>query len=270
MTDQPIPLNWSEFDELSIAWAAGVATVSAQFETCLLGPFLEALWLGETGRKVVEPALTAAFQRFLSELMSKRHLWIASTPPWSGFIKVRREHTEVQNTAWTQFRLAYQRAATISGVGSDVAKQFTGAMGELEDNIHSHSEAIGTGLVAYWSHEKFFESVTMDQGIGVLASLKQSPDFYDLETHGEALALAIQDGYSRYGKSSGRGWGFHDLYVGMINHPTHLRFRSGDALLRLGADSRKKLHSTLHQRPHGKGTFVAFQCDAELPLMRFT
>jgi hypothetical protein len=43
-----------------------------------------------------------------------------------------------------------------------------------------------------------FEFVTMDHGIGVMASLRKCTKFKQLIDHGKALAFALADGTSRF------------------------------------------------------------------------
>jgi len=54
-------------------------------------------------------------------------------------------------------------------------------------------------------------------GIGVLRSLQNCPAYSDLHDAGTAIKLALSDGTSRFGKSSGHGYGFHGLFVGLAN-----------------------------------------------------
>ena len=70
-----------------------------------------------------------------------------------------------------------------------------------------------------------------DAGIGVLASLRTSPDYVYLQDAGEALKVAVEDGNSRLGRACGNGFGIGQMFRALANHDGELRFRSGDHAL---------------------------------------
>lgn len=106
-----------------------------------------------------------------------------------------------------------------------------GAIGELQDNIFEHSGSPATGLLAYGIDDKFFEFVVSDAGEGVLATLRQNPEFKGLRDSSEALPVAVTENVSRFDRSFGRGFGFATLFRALMRHSTALRFRSGDAAM---------------------------------------
>ena len=74
-------------------------------------------------------------------------------------------------------------------------------------------------------------------GVGVLATLRGAPEYRGLSDHGEALRLTLTEGASRFGFQEGRGYGFRPLFAGLANRQGALRFRSGNATLRIDGTS---------------------------------
>jgi hypothetical protein len=189
--------------------------------------------------------------------------WLDDAKRTAGFIRVRRPHTDVENPSWLQFLLAFKRAARESGLNKALASQLTGVAKEMEDNIHFHSGRPRSGLVAFLCHDSMFEFIVLDSGRGVLASLREAPEFAYLNDYGTALEIAIGQGNSRFGSRAGRGWGFNDLTVGVANANSRIRLRSGDHLLELDGTSPSEIDARRVQRAHGKGFLIAVQVHAD-------
>lgn len=255
-------LTIPELDRLSVLIRAGRGVGSANFVTMDLAPYLEWYWLRSAGHRLGMLTHTPPFEDFHLQLKSRQEIWFSGDSQAMGFIKILRIHTDSEHLAWVQFRFELQRAMIRSGFDEKWAKQMVGAIGELEDNIHTHSHAVQTGLIAYGVRDESVELIVMDRGIGVLASLRQGRDFGALEDHGVALQIALGDGNSRYGNSGGRGWGFHELLVGLANSSAHLRFRSGDHLLSIEGDTPELAAAVLRQQAFGNGLFVAVRAKA--------
>lgn len=242
--------------------AAGHNDGVHEFVTADLTAYLEWYWLRAAGHHLGSLIRTPPFEHLHLQLKSDRESWRSDTGPMMGFLRVRRNHTDTNYLVWVQFRYELQRALTNSGFGEQWAKQIVGAIGELEDNIHTHSDATQTGLLAYRVNEAVLECIVLDLGIGVLASLRQCDDFGFLKDHGTALQIALTDGNSRYGRGSGRGWGFHDLFVGLVNSNAQLRFRSGDHLLSIEGDHPDLAAAVIRQRAYGTGLMIAIRATA--------
>ena len=82
-----------------------------------------------------------------------------------------------------------------------------------------------------------FEFVVADAGRGVLASLRENPEFTHLADCGAALRFAAADGASRHISESGHGYGIGQLFRALAHHNAELRFRSGDHALRIWGDA---------------------------------
>ncbi len=155
----------------------------------------------------------------------------------AGVFPLARLDLEGEDDHWHQWASHAENAAMSSGLTRGLVSGLMGALGELRENVHQHSGRPETGLVAYGAVNGTFEFVVADSGMGVLASLKQNPEFAQLTDSGEALRVAVSDGSSRHGRASGRGYGIGQLFRALAHDSAELRFRSGDHALRLWGDA---------------------------------
>ena len=180
-----------------------------------------------------------------------------------GFVVTNRIPYASEQVQWTVFCRKAQQAAELS-LSKSVAQALVGAMREIEDNVHIHSESSHDGIVGYRSTLEEFEFAIMDTGTGVLESLRRSPDYQDLTDSGTALKIALEDGQSRLRyQNSGRGYGFHDLFVGLANLNGELRFRSGDHALTINGASPSLVTARLSQKIHIPGFLGNVVCRVE-------
>lgn len=250
------PLTIPQLDELSALEFAGQLPSGEVFRAVELCAYAEWYWLKGAGRSLGELVPRGPFRELEERLRSGAERWIARSDPGRGFIRVRRAQTDVREPYWMQFLFELQRAATGEGFSPTWAKEIVGAIGEMEENVHAHSNSPETGLVAYWVQDAALEFVVVDRGRGVLASLREADEFANLNDHGSALMKAVQDGNSRYGTDSDRGWGFHELFTGLANSNARMRFRSGDHVL--GVDGTSGLPGArLRQSAAGEGFLVS-------------
>lgn len=142
-----------------------------------------------------------------------------------------------ENVLWDQWVKHAENAAVAAGLARGLAVGLMGALGELQDNIFEHSGRPASGLIAYGASNGALEFVVADAGRGVLASLRENPEFDDLVDSGAALRVAASDGASRHPRSTGHGYGIGQLFRALTHHAAELRFRSGDHALRLWGDA---------------------------------
>ena len=141
-----------------------------------------------------------------------------------------------------------------------------GALGELLDNVFEHSNRPESGVVAYGASEGAFEFVVADAGRGVLASLRENPEFGGLSDSGMALRVAASDGASRHARSSGHGYGIGQLFRALAHDAAELRFRSGDHALRLWGDAPSLIGQVaLAQKAWLDGLAVSVRCAPNTP-----
>jgi hypothetical protein len=193
---------------------------------------VELVWLHSAG---LSPSLadlpsTLRAQALLQALQEETLVQVSRGKEGAGFSRTLWGH-ESDDPRLYRFCSAAQEAAERAGISRDVARQVVGAIGELEDNIHLHSENARSGVIAFSATPGTFEFVIADQGIGVLRSLHMWPEHRSISDHGSALEAAIRRGATRFGPNSGHGNGFRQLFVGLYNLNSMLRFRSGDHAL---------------------------------------
>jgi hypothetical protein len=268
MSAPPRPLTFNTVDE----WAFGSARdaldlrrVPALYLPDRLGPLLELIYLVAGGFlpvAIVDGWLAAnGTTRMIEAIQDNREQWISEENHSMGFIRALRNNL-TGGSLLTSFLMHAQRAAReIAGLPQTVSGQFVGAMEELENNIHEHSEAPSTGILAFQAADGIFEFVAADRGIGVLNSLRGCSSYSSLSDHGRALEVAIQDGASRFGRDSGRGYGFRPLFLGLLNLYGSLRFRSGDHALLMNGNSPSQLTARLAQKPLIAGLFISVQSE---------
>jgi hypothetical protein len=254
------PLSFGLVDDLALANSTGKKRVYCMPERAAasdLGPLIELAWHGKAVWQVESKRLSG-FEELIGSLKSSVPVWV-SNDKRVGFLRVRRGIDDTLNSRWVSYCLSVQHAFQSVGTHKHTAQQMIGAIQELEENIHLHSDAPRTGLVAHWCHEKAFEFVIADRGIGILASLTKRADFAKMSDHGIALRTALQDGNSSLGPER-EGVGFHDLFVGLANHSAKLRFRSGDHALVIDGTSPKLAEAQLIQLARLKGFVVSVRC----------
>lgn len=151
--------------------------------------------------------------------------------------RLNRSSGNAESLLWDQWAKHVENAAVAAGLPRGLAAGLMGALGELQDNVFEHSGRPETGLVAYGAKTGTFEFVVADAGRGVLASLRENPEFTHLADCGGALRLAASDGASRHTSESGHGYGIGQLFRALAHHNAELRFRSGDHALRIWGDA---------------------------------
>jgi hypothetical protein len=156
--------------------------------------------------------------------------------------------------------MAARKSAEAAGLSISAAQYMAAALRELESNIREHSEMPETGLLAFQTTHDGFEFVAADNGIGVLATLRDAPEFRNLTDHGRALYAALQEGVSRHGRSGNHGNGFRDLFLGLRSLHSDVRFRSGDHALTLSGSQPELKQAHLAQKSLFQGFLASVHC----------
>lgn len=230
-----------------------------------LGPICELAHLSSTSRQLSPRkcswirlgSLAALFQ----QIETGRQYWTCPDTNQIGFLRTRRD-LPADDTDFVTIGVAAQKAAVRSGIPKLAAAQIVGALGEMHSNIYEHSGQSDTGLVAFRAHEKCFEWIVADHGVGILSSLKTNPEYRDIKDHGAALRLALSDGCSRHGATTGRGMGFRQIFVGLANLRSELRFRTGDHSLTIDGLKPALPQAKLAQKAFLTGFFISVRCVA--------
>ena len=225
-----------------------------------LGPLIEFLYLAACGSLPLEALSWLRDTQVIAFLKA----WCDTHPNWLsqdghfGFIRTSTD--AAWETDSVAFLMEVQRAGReIALLPGTLPGQMAAAVSELASNIEEHSNSVNTGVVAFRATEGAFEFVVADQGIGVLRSLRSSPQFLTLDDHGRALELALTDGVSRF-PDPRRGHGFRPIFQGLANLNGYLRFRSGDHAIVMDGTKQGLASAQLVQKPDLKGFFASITC----------
>ena len=266
------PLTFSAVDGLGFAAATGsldAAHRSAPYAPHSLGPLLELLFIEARGRLIPPASGTWITENgaapMVKALKEGRESWVDRESHRTAFIRAARAKP-TSEAMWTKFLMEAKKAATeIARLPGTTPGQLIAAMEELHSNIHEHSDAAETGILAFRAANGVFEFIAGDRGIGVLSSLKRAKRFATLADHGKALEAAIAEGTSRFENDANRGYGFRPIFLGLMNLYGSLRFRSGDYALLMDGTSPGPGTAQVAQKPPIDGFFVSVRCHSPSP-----
>lgn len=159
--------------------------------------------------------------------------------------------------AWTAFVKRAEATARAVGFSDSVAAGLAGAIRELADNVIQHSDAPTSGVAAFARTADCFEYVVADSGIGMLASLRRTPEFRSLRDDLEALPLAVTPGMSRHGRGVGYGYGYRAVFLPLRAASGSVRLRSGAAVLQMVGVGLRPDQGRCSQRPYHQGVVVS-------------
>lgn len=183
--------------------------------------------------------------------------------------RVNSGGADAERLVWEQWAKHAENAAVTAGLTKGLVGGLMGALGELQDNVFEHSGRPQSGIVAYAASDGAFEFVVADAGRGVLASLRENPEFADLADSGAALRVAASDGASRHARSTGHGYGIGQLFRALAHDAADLRFRSGDHALRLWGDGPSLTGQVeLAQKAWLDGLTISVRCAPGAPRCR--
>ena len=264
MNGQAKALSFSAVDGLGFAAADGLIKKGkpvAPYAPKTLGPLLELLHLA-AGNRLPDPisqnwlAINGAAP-MIKALRDGHESWLSPGDRRMGFIRACRKDPGGGDRLSAFLMNAQRAAGDLTRLQGRTPGHLAAAMEELEDNIHQHSLAIESGLLAFRAARDRFEFVAADRGIGILASLRRCAAYASLPDHGKALEEALKDGTSRHGPNSGHGGGFRPIFVGLTNLKGMLRFRSGDHALLMDGTSPNLVTARLAQKPLIDGFFAS-------------
>lgn len=265
-----LELTFQLLDDLALGIARrriDAASVIPRLRVGALGPLVELLLYARSASPVIRsldglPAVQRA-NALSSALAPDRrglpiYLYDEASGRRAGFIATA--HRTRQGKPWEDFCLKARIAAGDAGLQPVEARALIGALQEIEENVHLHSQRAEDGIVAFDASPGRFELVVGDSGIGVLNSLRSHVDYAELRDEGTALRLALDAGHSRYGRNSGHGLGFNSLFLGLAALQAELRFRSGDHALTLAGAGPRLIAATTTQRPAVQGFLASVVC----------
>jgi hypothetical protein len=257
-------LGFDQLDELAYSAAFNSASTASPEEIVPvnIGPLIELDWLRNAGLLV--PSLdsladTHRLRLVKAAISGQKHTQFETGGARAGMIRCHWQSDDEPDD-WYFFCRAVQDAAVMTGFPRKNAEELVAGVRELVANIYDHSGAPQTGIVGFAAIGNEVEIVIADKGIGVLHSLQSSSEFQSLRDAGEALQAALTDGTSRYGKSSGHGGGFRDLFRGLLNLSSALRFRSGDHALIIDGVSPGLSMGRVSQKTQLPGFVISITC----------
>ncbi len=267
MEDDVTELSFEFLDDLALAVARGRVDPAAHLKSALvkqLGPFLELLGLQRCNALPMDAFPGGPLGQTLRQALAAHHAgrgaYLTTNSERMGFVTTTRTAQAADRVEWTAFCRKAQEAAELS-LPKAAALGLIGALREIEDNVHVHSERSHDGVVGFRGNTEEFEFVVADSGIGVLKSLRQSPDYQHLDDAGTAIKIALADGQSRLRHlDPARGHGFHDLFVGLANLNGELRFRSDDHSLTINGASPSLMTAHLSQKVRLQGFVASVVC----------
>lgn len=165
---------------------------------------------------------------------------------------------------WELYAIRFSRSAQAAGFTKTVADGLMAALYEMTRNALEHAESPHPALVGYQAEGGMALFCVVDAGRGVLASLRSCGDYSHLTTHADAISTAIQEGTSRKGYRKG-GLGFRQVFRALAEFNGHLRFRSGDACLRIVGTDCGPNRGDFHGTPTLNGFQVTLCCRTRPP-----
>jgi hypothetical protein len=273
-TRQPLPranLTFDVVDDLVGAHTRGrlLGTPQVRYAPTEISPLIELMMEATNGR--TGPLLQTGWLDSVTQvdlraaLASNQNIWLDDTRR-RGFMRTTFDpRVEEDDLERNSFLIAARSAAETSGLLTPVAQSLAAALREMESNIHEHSGAAATGILAFQAGPSLFEFVAADCGVGVLATLREDEEFADLTDHGLAMHAALQEDVSRYGRASGHGHGFRDLFLGLTHLNADLRFRSGDHALLISGPQPELKTARLAQKAPIRGFLAAVRCQPMMP-----
>lgn len=263
-------LTFRILDDIALGTQRGrinASKVLPMFFVGNIGPLIELLLYTRSDQPIV-PSLTGlpllkrvqALREAFQPSKRGRPIYLVDerTGRSAGFIATA--HRSQTGLPWDDFCLKARIAAGQAGLEPTEARALVGALIEIEENVHLHSQRVDDGIVAFSASPGRFEIVVGDSGIGALNSLRSHPDYLGLSDAGTALRLALENGQSRYGRHSGHGLGFNSLFVGLAALKAELRFRSDDHALIITGTGPSLVSATTLQRPPLQGFMASVVC----------
>jgi hypothetical protein len=261
-----LDLDFETLDDLSLAFQRGKIPANRQIairKFAGLGPLVEfgLDCVGDNGRfSKIRAATSRDLQTLMSVVEGRQPVGGKDSSQIGFFPTLKSAEDQFNDDRWLEWKYHTQRSAENSGLTKKAAQGIVGAIDELSSNIYEHSGHAETGIVAYRTSSSAFEFVIADRGIGVLKSLRSSPQFSNVADSGEALRLALRSGYSRFGINVGRGFGFRPLFSTLAGMNGFVRFRSGNYALTLEGKAARLETARIVQKANFRGFSISVLC----------
>ena len=173
------------------------------------------------------------------------------TPMSHEFFVLEGSSMPTTERDWSEFLVRLRQSVKSVGFDLERAKRIAAAFGEMADNATLHANAPVGVLVGYQVIDGAVVCCVADVGVGVLKSLTSHDAYRHVQTHKEAVRLALRKGVSRFGPGLG-GLGFYNVFKALAAMSGTLRFRSGEGCVTMdgtGFDADKGEESYVVFRP---------------------
>jgi anti-sigma regulatory factor (Ser/Thr protein kinase) len=172
------------------------------------------------------------------------------TPETHEFFVLEGNDSPTTGQDWGEFLVRFRQSVKNVGFDLERAKGIAAALGEMADNATVHANAPVGVLVGYQVIDGAAISCVADTGIGVLASLTSHEAYRHVQTHKDAVRLALRKGVSRFGPGQG-GLGFYNVFKALAAMSGTLRFRSGEGCV--------TMDGTEFEADKGEESYVLFR-----------
>jgi anti-sigma regulatory factor (Ser/Thr protein kinase) len=271
MAQEPCELDFELLDDVLPGIRDATSPIVSYLMGCRprgIGPLVEYAFQSTSGTKYLPSLRDAAPSKTTDELATILSFSWASQGNKSTsllslpceFSRVPQSKSDISDPFWVAYVQRVKHAASAAGFTSDNARRLAGSFFELADNLWQHSQAPETAIVGYCREQGLFEFVIADAGIGVVASLNQKADFATLVDAGTALEIALSLAETPYGKRTGRGEGYRNMFANLVDLWGSIRVRSGDHGVKMDGTSPSIRTRTTFQSVIFKGFIITVSC----------
>lgn len=264
MAETTQDLDFALLDDLAIAIARGriSANTLPPIRASRLGPLAECLFLSSRwscqNLRSLNWLQKGQFSSLIADAQASKTSAQRTAVP-TGWICADQIF---DTTLYNRFRMSVGSALNSRAFGDRIKNGVIAMLQEFRTNVHQHANGSDGCLAAFHANTTSFEVLVADRGRGVVQSLKENPEYADLDHAGEALRLAITDGVSRH-TDPRRGRGFNELFLGLANRVSHIRLRSGDHALEVIRQDNQPPIESISVKPEIPGLFVYARFDKQ-------
>lgn len=171
-----------------------------------------------------------------------------------------RESADKTSDHFSLFLERFGRSMKAEGFPRKFANALTKVGDEMADNVVQHSSRSGpfSGIAGYHVSGGRAAFVAVDIGRGILARLRDSPQWCHLDNSRAALRAIVSDGASSRA-DQGAGEGFNQLFTSLVDHNCLIRLRTGDSVLTVAEGETDREGGEL-SCPHLPGVQVSISC----------
>lgn len=195
-------------------------------------------------------AFENALQLLTQPCPPRRNLnWIYSAPSWELW-QVRGPES-AKGKDFELFLQRFERGLKAAGFSDRFPRLLAQGLLELSENIVRHSvsgndQAIG--LAGFHVTPGMMSYVVADVGRGVLSSLKENPEWADLEDEMDALVAVAKKDATRL-RNRDFGDGYRQVFQSFLDRDGLLQMRSGNGVARVQGNLTERNAQTSHCAP---------------------